>query len=76
MRLRQLLPARCNLAEALKTVEMKNKILIGLGVVLAVFAIYNFSLDINSKGHYFVNGIICGVGLSMIAVQLLKLRQS
>ncbi len=55
---------------------MKNKILIGLGVVLAVFAIYNFSLDINSKGHYFVNGIICGVGLSMIAVQLLKLRKS
>lgn len=53
----------------------KNKIYIVLGIALAALTINNFTLEIDNKGHYFVNGIICGVGLSVVVVQLLRLRK-
>lgn len=55
---------------------MKSKyLLIGLSILLIAFAIRNFSLDIDSRGHYFGNGILCGIGISLLVVQLLKLRK-
>lgn len=53
----------------------KNIVFIALGIVLMVFSIYNFTFEIDNKGHYFVNGIICGVGLSVIVVQLLRIKK-
>lgn len=53
----------------------KNIVYIVLGTALMVFAIYNFTFEIDNKGHYFVNGIICGVGLSVIVVQLIKIKK-
>jgi len=53
----------------------KTYIYLGLGLLMALFAINNFRYEIDNKGHYFVNGIICGIGLSVMVVQLLKLRK-
>lgn len=53
-----------------------NYKLIGLSMILIAFAIRNFTLDIDNKGHYFGNGILCGVGISLLVVQLLKIRKN
>lgn len=53
---------------------MKRKLIfMTIGIALAGFAINNFTLEIDNKGHYFVNGIICGVGLSIVITQVLKI---
>lgn len=54
----------------------KTYIYLAVGLILALFAINNFRFEVDSKAHYFVNGIICGVGLSVAVVQLLKLKKS
>lgn len=53
----------------------KNLLFIGLGVVLMAVSFYNFTFKIDNKGHYFGNGIICGIGLSILVVQFLKRRK-
>lgn len=53
----------------------KIYIYLALGLLMSLFGINNFRYEIDSKAHYFVNGIICGVGLSVVVVQLLKLRK-
>lgn len=55
--------------------KKKNLIFIGLGIILMGFAIINFTFEIDNKGHYFVNGIICGVGLSITVLQILRIRK-
>lgn len=53
----------------------KNLIFIGLGILLMAFSINNYTFEIDNKGHYFVNGIICGVGLSVIVVQWIRIKR-
>lgn len=53
----------------------KTYLLIGTGVILIALSVFNFTLKIDNKGHYFGNGVICGIGLSVIVVQILKLKK-
>ncbi|MBN9349825.1 MAG: hypothetical protein J0H55_03995 [Chitinophagaceae bacterium] len=53
----------------------KTYVWIGIGIILIVAAIFNLNMDINNKGHYFGNGIVCGIGLSVIVTQILKIRK-
>ncbi|HRN72393.1 MAG TPA: hypothetical protein PLM81_04645 [Ginsengibacter sp.] len=53
----------------------RTYVLIAVGLVLIAAAIFNFTLDIENKGHYFGNGVICGIGISVIVAQILKLRK-
>ncbi|MBS1630935.1 MAG: hypothetical protein KF825_08355 [Ferruginibacter sp.] len=54
----------------------KNILLLGLSVIFIAFAIRNFSLDIDNNGHYFGNGILCGIGISLLVVQLLNIKKN
>ncbi len=47
-----------------------------LSVVLIAMSLFNLTLDIDSRGHYFGNGIVCGLGLSMLVNQLKKWKQA
>ncbi|GAB1396300.1 MAG TPA: hypothetical protein PKN57_03385 [Saprospiraceae bacterium] len=47
-----------------------------LSVVLIAMSLFNLTLDIDSRGHYFGNGIVCGLGLSMLVIQLKKWNQT
>jgi len=53
----------------------KNYLFIGIGLLLIVIALFDFSLKVDNKGHYFVNGILCGIGSSMMVVHFLKLKK-
>lgn len=53
----------------------KTYIYLVLGLVMTLFSLNNFRFEIDNKGHYFVNGIICGVGLSVMVVQIIRLRR-
>lgn len=56
---------------------MKNNYLsLGLSMLFIAFTIRNFSLNIDNKGHYFANGILCGIGISLLVVQLLKFKKN
>lgn len=46
---------------------MKNKWRpLGLGIALCAVSLFNFMLTIESKGHYFANGVLLGIGLSIL----------
>ncbi|HMN04260.1 MAG TPA: hypothetical protein PKD45_00920 [Flavobacteriales bacterium] len=52
---------------------MKHKWLpIGIGAALCILSLFNFTLAIDSKGHYFGNGIVFGIGVS---IMVRKIRQ-
>lgn len=53
----------------------RTYLLIGVGLILIAVSLFNFSMDVDNKGHYFGNGLICGIGLSTIVTQVLKLRK-
>ena len=53
----------------------RTYLLIAVGLLLIAAAIFNFTLNIENKGHYFGNGVICGIGISVIVAQILKLRK-
>ncbi|MBW7839544.1 MAG: hypothetical protein H3C36_07885 [Chitinophagaceae bacterium] len=53
----------------------RTYVLIAVGLVLIAAAIFNFTLNIENKGHYFGNGVVCGIGISVIVVQILKMRK-
>ncbi|MBS1747103.1 MAG: hypothetical protein JST21_13110 [Bacteroidetes bacterium] len=56
---------------------MKKKYLLSaLSIFFIAFTIRNFTLDVDNKGHYFGNGILCGIGLSLLVVQLLKIKKN
>lgn len=56
---------------------MKNNYLsLGLSILLIAFTIRNFNLDVDNKGHYFGNGILCGIGISLLVVQLLNIKKN
>lgn len=49
---------------------MKRKWLpIGIGIAMCALSLFNFTLSIDSKGHYFGNGIVFGIGLSILALE-------
>lgn len=54
----------------------KTYVWIAIGIILIIVAIFNLNLNIDNKGHYFGNGIVCGIGLSIAATQLLKFRRA
>lgn len=37
------------------------------------FSINNLTLDIDNRGHYIGNGILCGIGISIFVTQMLRL---
>lgn len=48
---------------------MKRKWLpIGIGIAMCALALFNFTLPIDNKGHYFGNGVVFGIGLSILAL--------
>ncbi|HOZ84011.1 MAG TPA: hypothetical protein PK191_00890 [Niabella sp.] len=53
----------------------KHFLLIGVGLFLIILTVYDFTLKVDNKAHYYVNGIICGIGLCMVVSQFLKLRK-
>lgn len=48
----------------------------GIGFALCVLALFNFTLTIDSKGHYFGNGIVFGIGLSILVRQAMQLAKA
>ncbi|MBS1950780.1 MAG: hypothetical protein OJF59_001741 [Cytophagales bacterium] len=54
----------------------KTYLLITTGLLVMAVTLWNFNMTINNKGHYFVNGILCGIGISLIASQILILKRS
>ncbi len=54
----------------------KVYLLIILGILLIAASIFNFTLKVENNGHYFGNGILCGIGLSVIVMQIKKPRKS
>lgn len=54
----------------------KNYLSLGLSMLIIAYAIRNFSLNIDNKGHYFGNGILCGIGISLLVVQLLNIKKN
>lgn len=54
----------------------RTYLLIVLGIVLIAIALFDTSLKIENKGHYFGNGVIAGIGISVLIVQILKIRRA
>jgi hypothetical protein len=50
--------------------------IIAFGVLLIILSLFNISLNIDSKGHYFGNGVMCGIGLSLIIFQVKQLKKN
>lgn len=53
----------------------RTYLFIAIGIILVAVSLFNLTLDIANKGHYFGNGVICGIGLSTIVIQISKLRK-
>ena len=53
----------------------KKSILIGIGGLLTAIGAGSATLKIDNKNHYYSNGILSGIGLSIIAYQLAKLKK-
>ncbi len=53
----------------------KTQLLIILSVVLLAISLVGFSLEIDSHGHYFANGIICGTSIWLMISQVKKLQK-
>ncbi|HQP76746.1 MAG TPA: hypothetical protein PL069_05015 [Saprospiraceae bacterium] len=51
----------------------KNYLFIGISVLIIAFSINNLTLDIDNRGHYIGNGILCGIGISIFVTQMLRL---
>lgn len=53
----------------------KKSILVGIGGLLTAIGAGNATLKIDNKIHYFSNGILSGIGLSIIAHQLTESKR-
>ncbi|MCO6496197.1 MAG: hypothetical protein J5I50_00905 [Chitinophagaceae bacterium] len=54
----------------------RTTLLIAVGILMMIAALVNFNLDIDNKGHFFGNGVIFGIGISLIVAQILKMRKA
>ncbi|HRP90105.1 MAG TPA: hypothetical protein PKX92_08700 [Edaphocola sp.] len=56
---------------------MKNKTTIYIiSILMIIVSLFNLTLDIEQKGHYFGNGIICGIGATLLILEFLKSRNT
>lgn len=46
----------------------------GIGIVLSAIGVRNATLKINHNMHYFANGILTGIGLTLIAREVAKMN--
>lgn len=53
----------------------KTYLFIAISIILISAALFNFNMTIDNKGHYFGNGIVCGIGLSILVTQFLKFKK-
>lgn len=50
---------------------MKKEIIqLLIGLVMMVAAVYNANLDISNTWHYFSNGVVFGLGFSLVFVRV------
>lgn len=50
----------------------KTYVFIAIGIILIAASLLNFTMDIDNRGHYFGNGVLCGIGLSVVVTQIIK----
>lgn len=46
-----------------------------ISVLMIIVSLINLTLNIESKGHYFGNGVVFGIGLTVLFNQIIKIRQ-
>lgn len=53
----------------------RNYIFLLIGILLIAVGFFSYNMDVDSKTHYFINGIWVGLGISFIVAQIPKLRK-